>query len=351
MAACRDLYGFLLPPLTEDEQSARAATFQQAKRLAKTWTARYPSTEFQEYGSLNRPVSIKQLARKGIPFELRPTMWYWLSGAAAKQKGHAPEYYTSLCHSVHVTEDTLFSIESDVRSLHFSYKNHPVLTSYAGLEALRRLLLAAVQHNPDFGYSKAMCNVTAFLLVVMGLANEEKVFWTLLALYQDRLFPFCDGQVAFGSMVEQKVFDNLVVKKLPKIQQRLRKLECRLGSVTSVWFASAFCTSLPAETVARVWDCLLVEGPKVLHRVALALLRKFENSVVSCTHDLQLKKVLECRVARVYDVDCLWQLAFKGLGSMPTSLLVQLRKGAVDEAETDVREHQERFLSLICQMQ
>jgi hypothetical protein len=38
------------------------------------------------------------------------------------------------------------------------------------------------------------------------------------------------------------------------------------------WFLVLFATSLPSETAARVWDCLFLEGPKVLFRVALALL-------------------------------------------------------------------------------
>lgn len=42
-------------------------------------------------------------------------------------------------------------------------------------------------------------------------------------------------------------------------------LQCR--------FPCLFTATLPAETTARVWDALMVEGPKVLFRVGLALLK------------------------------------------------------------------------------
>ena len=33
-----------------------------------------------------------------------------------------------------------------------------------------------------------------------------------------------------------------------------------------------YCTSMPSETAARIWDALLLEGSKILNRVALAFL-------------------------------------------------------------------------------
>lgn len=40
------------------------------------------------------------------------------------------------------------------------------------------------------------------------------------------------------------------------------------------WFMCLFATSLPSESAARVWDALFCEGRKVLHRLALALLKQ-----------------------------------------------------------------------------
>jgi hypothetical protein len=51
-----------------------------------------------------------------------------------------------------------------------------------------------------------------------------------------------------------------------------QSLGCEASLLATDWYLCLFATSLPAETAARVWDCLLLEGRKLLHRLALALL-------------------------------------------------------------------------------
>jgi hypothetical protein len=46
---------------------------------------------------------------------------------------------------------------------------------------------------------------------------------------------------------------------------------CDISLLATDWFLCLFCTSLPIESAARVWDALLCEGPKVLLRVGLAV--------------------------------------------------------------------------------
>jgi hypothetical protein len=76
-----------------------------------------------------------------------------------------------------------------------------------------------------------------------------------------------------GPGVEQRVLKALLAKRCPKIVAQLERAETPLEEVTASWFHSLFCTALPAETVVRIWDVLLLEGPKILFRVALALFK------------------------------------------------------------------------------
>jgi hypothetical protein len=69
------------------------------------------------------------------------------------------------------------------------------------------------------------------------------------------------------------VLDALLAKRCPKAMAQLARLETPLEEVTGPWFHSLFCTSLPAETAARIWDVLLLEGHKILFRVGLALFK------------------------------------------------------------------------------
>ena len=48
----------------------------------------------------------------------------------------------------------------------------------------------------------------------------------------------------------------------------------------AIRYLCLFSTSLPAETVARGWDALFNEGPKILYRVALALLKVEEETLL-----------------------------------------------------------------------
>ena len=76
-----------------------------------------------------------------------------------------------------------------------------------------------------------------------------------------------------GDNVEQRMFSVLVDRKHPRLMEVFDRLECSLAGLTGEWFSRMFTTALPAETAARVWDCIMVEGPKVLFRAALSLIK------------------------------------------------------------------------------
>ncbi len=44
---------------------------------------------------------------------------------------------------------------------------------------------------------------------------------------------------------------------------RAQAMGCDISLLATDWFLCLFCTSLPAETVLRVWDALMHEGAKV----------------------------------------------------------------------------------------
>lgn len=126
-------------------------------------------------------------------------------------------------------------------------------------------------------------------------------------------------QLLFWSKVQEEVLGNLVVKKVPKVHQHLQKLGCSIAVLTEQWFSSLFVMSLPAETVTRIWDCLICEGPKVLLRVALALIKKCQ-STISLTSDVErMAQIVTYKLRRTYDANELMGLAFKKLGSMKSS--------------------------------
>lgn len=348
MAASRDVYGFPLGPLTDAESACRLAASTALSRQAKQWQGVYtPNKEFGFTG-LKVQQTAKLLARKGVPVELRPALWFWLSGASEKKQQAPAGYYEMKSRAETLPRESLFAIEEDVLR---TFRQNPLFQTREGLDAFRRLLVATCQHLPETGYVSGMSHMAGFLLAVMGLNNEEQAFWVLVTLLQERLFCYCSGQMSLGSKVELKVLDNLVEKKLPKIYAHLHRMDCTVASITAPWFTSMLTTTLPSETCARVWDSLLLEGPKVLLRVGLALLKRFEPTILASNGGPQLKKILDARMCRLFDADNLLALAFKGVGTMSASKICPLRTSAKLQIEQQLMEQKARLDLVIVRAQ
>ena len=130
------------------------------------------------------PSKLKALARDGIPLSLRPALWYQLSGAAALKHTEPAEYYTSLASPGKLSDQDGPELSLD---LFRTFSTHPLVSSYKALETVRRIVTAFGRRNQSVSYSQNVNFVVAFLLVVMGLAKEEEVFWVLTALLERRL--------------------------------------------------------------------------------------------------------------------------------------------------------------------
>lgn len=51
---------------------------------------------------------------QGIPYELRPTQWHHMSGAAARQAVAGPGYYTSLAQIKALSVDSLLTLNEEL---------------------------------------------------------------------------------------------------------------------------------------------------------------------------------------------------------------------------------------------
>jgi TBC1 domain family member 2A len=90
-----------------------------------------------------------------------------------------------------------------------------------------------------------------------------------------------------GQSLEQRVLEALARKRCPKLMAALKRRDLPLADLTASWFPTLFTMALPPETAVRVWDCLFVEGPKVIFRVALALLKVRHKKFVAHGHGVE----------------------------------------------------------------
>ncbi|KAG1654945.1 hypothetical protein FOA52_003266 [Chlamydomonas sp. UWO 241] len=328
------------------------------KRLPQGGGASLPQGDMSASASAMRDLLrdrdvLKGLVRRGIPPALRPTLWLWLSGGYDLAAAAEPGLYAKLCRSVELVEPrSRLAIKEGVEGLWYAFRFNTLYQSSRGRDALARVTRAAIQYRPEaLNYSRGLHQMAAFVLVVFGVASEEAAFWTLLGLLTVRLFPGSGGEVRAGAFVEHGVLDALLRKKEPRLVTHLQGMGWTLSDITKGWIDRLFTSNLPPETAVRVWDCVMSEGSKVVHRVALALIKRHETVLLGCTDQVVLTKVLDLRMKRTAEDVSLMEAAFSSVGSMPSAQLSTYRAAVlrspayaafVADAEANVRTPVER---------
>lgn len=67
-----------------------------------------------------------------------------------------------------------------------------------------------------------------------------------------------------GLITDIAVLQELLDARSPEISQHLETVGMPFPVVTTKWLICMFSEVLPVETVLRVWDCVFLEGSKVI---------------------------------------------------------------------------------------
>lgn len=124
----------------------------QARKTANSWRAvDLQSSSGSSADGAKRFACLKPLVRRGIPIELRPSVWPLISGAAAKQAAAGPGAYGRLVEAAAtgLPRNTQYTLKEDLSPTCFTFWTHPAFRNgSSGLERLQRLLGAYLTHNP-----------------------------------------------------------------------------------------------------------------------------------------------------------------------------------------------------------
>eukprot|EP00892_Ulva_mutabilis_P000390 jgi/Ulvmu1/10351/UM061_0034.1 len=316
-----DQYGFSMS-LTPSEDAARKKCTRKAqKREERDWAF---ETTHNSISSTASHANIKQRCRKGVPPKLRPMVWMAVSGAAHLRAQYVASYFIT-CATLPVTnadhEAHIKQIELDVTR---TFPAHPYFKERHGQQALTMTLRAYATHDPVVGYCQSMNYVAAFLLLVLN-KDAEQAFWVLVVLLQGKLLHGTYDRSLTGCLQEVRVLDRLIAQKLPALSKHLVDSGTDLVAITPQWFLSLFCQDLPSETTARVFDALLLEGSKVLHRVALAVFKLAEPHLLRCRDTVACANALRVMLRHMHDRDALIRTALRRVGSLPMATIVKLR--------------------------
>ena len=228
---------------------------------------------------------LKSRVRKGIPSSLRNQVWQLLTKVKEIKKTYPRHHYFRLTNKIEDPE-CIHTIERD---LNRTYPTHELFRCDYGQESLRHILRAYAHFDPEIGYCQGMAYIVGIPRMFM---DEESAFWMLVAILRnyDMRSMFKDGM----EKVYQSYYKaNSVLKQFEgKIWNKLKEIGFHVQIYSTQWFMTVY-SNFPIETRLRIWDCFLLEGPKILFRVFVGIFRVNKKLFKLATFDTSLKIVRE----------------------------------------------------------
>jgi hypothetical protein len=261
---------------------------------------------------------LSALVLQGIPDARRADLWLLFCGARASLDLH-PTYYNDLL--TRHASDTSHSVEEIERDVRRSLPNHPHYANEGpGVDPLRRVLVAYSWHNPKLGYCQSMNIVAAALLLFM---REDQVFWMLVQLCE-RLAPDYYSKVLIGSIIDQRILSRLIELHLPKLAERLLRINVPVQLLTLPWFMCLFITYLPWRESLLTLDAFFYEGPVALFKVALAVLKLNSDAIMACDNPEDISNAVR---AKRYQGNQLLDVAQLTFSSITPGMIAGMRSG------------------------
>ncbi|KRZ87015.1 TBC1 domain family member 2B [Trichinella sp. T8] len=291
----------------------------EADELYLDWLTRWDSFLVNFSGRLLEPnAELKQLIRSGVPHAYRARI-HSLKWALA----------ISPACAVRVLPNRL-KIDLDLaRTL--PHNRHFEDMQAEKIEPLRRVLYAYRQHNADIGYCQVdrfdlLIGLNRLAAVALLYLSEEDAFWALVAIIEHLQPRNYYGRTVIAAQADQRVLDEIVHEKLPKVYAHLHSFEVDLSLFTSSWFLTIFVDNFPHQTYLNIWDCFLFEGNKVLFRFAIAALKLKEDEIVACKSSGALHSCLSKIGESMNDYKALAQVAFRTLNPFSQKPIEQKRQ-------------------------
>ncbi|CAD7963533.1 unnamed protein product [Amoebophrya sp. A120] len=222
------------------------------------------------------PEKVKELVRRGLPECLRGSIWQKLAQSRELQWKYPRNLYEYL------KQVPSAPCEPDIRrDTNRTFPKHVLYCDRQGVgqQQLLHVLRAYSIFNPEVGYCQGMGFIAGLLLCYLP---EEAAFFMLVSLLENYRM---SGLFKPNLPLLSKYFFqlNLLIRMhLPKLHDHLQLNSVEPTMYASQWFMTVCIYQFRYSTVCRVWDIFLAEGVKIIFRVALALLKLNQESLLQC---------------------------------------------------------------------
>ena len=269
----------------------------------------------------------KNLVRKGIPICMRPLIWGTLLNIQEKMDKNPDLYHSSYNLSEAIPENYLTAIDKDVPR---TFKNCEMLTE----RSLSNVLYAFAATHPDIYYCQSLNFIAAILIVVLG---EESAFYALSSIVEDFLPDDYYQMGMHGFRVDLKLFEIILSERVPEVYKHAQELHHEWVFTASGWLLTLFSNSFPTTTVLRIWDSFLLEGPKIIYRVAIGFIRIYTDKFMEINNLNDFAKCLKHLESIMIDQDQLMKESFS-LVAFSRAHLIEKRDEAIKFVDTGVED-------------
>ncbi|DAZ97671.1 TPA: hypothetical protein N0F65_009672 [Lagenidium giganteum] len=291
-----DRYGFLVTDkrfhkAQLDSPTRKSDVWLENRRTQKWVKMIGKQPEDWEVCQLKNATKLKQRIRKGIPEALRGRVWCHLAGSTQMLINNPGVYRELVQKPGCVCEETISRDIGRTFPKHYLFRDSGSL----GQHALMNVLKAYAMQDVEVGYCQGMGFLTAMFLSYMP---EEQAFWHLVACLNHKRYDMANLYRPRMPKVPELiyVFEKLMHSTMPQLAKHLED-------------EGLHPTIFPFEFVKRVWDVYLNEGWKVIFRVALALMKVSQKTLLTLKFEAMMEFFRELPV-RV-NVDEVLDVAFK----------------------------------------
>uniref|UniRef100_A0A7S3ZD37 Rab-GAP TBC domain-containing protein n=2 Tax=Lotharella globosa TaxID=91324 RepID=A0A7S3ZD37_9EUKA len=238
---------------------------------------------------LDQNNKVKKRVRLGIADSVRASIWPRLCNADVMLEKFPGLYQKLLTKKLKQKDEEQLHKDlhrTDPRNIIFYNKG-------LGQESLYNVLKAYCLYDPKVGYCQGMGALAGLLLTYVP---EETAFWMMVRLMSDRKYA-CAGLYSPGFpelFKHMAMHDKLLYRHDKKLYKCLQAKHVQTGIYAFRWYQGRF-YEFPKELFIRVMDIFLLEGRKIVFRVALYLLMSHRKEFFAADDEKALRIARDLR--------------------------------------------------------